>query len=263
VLEQFPALLAQQMRRCMASPSTSKLVLHSGGGAGGGVKLTMANSEREAAATPARRLLSASLSRTVHLQHSVNFKLLYAFSTCGWERTAFNCAEARPFPDDEAREVAVQRADAARIHAAASLRLAEREAARRHANFTRTAAGAWSGELQQRLGLCLATSRELSREYMCQEEEEEEPATGQRISAESLSTPPASAAPQTVSKKVAYHDLLCTCFHAALTSVEPHADPASSPLMPRFCKAQSTSPTQVKGESKITDKHPPQAISNN
>lgn len=272
VLHQFSALLAQQMRRCMASSTTSKLVLHSGGGAGGGVKL-MVDDAATGQVDDATRHLSSNQSRTVRLQHSVNFKLLYEFSTCGWDRDAFNCAEARAFPDKDARAVAVQRAHVARMHAAAAHELSERESSHRRGNSTHTArASAWSGEMQRRLGACLAASRQLSREYLA--EEEEERAAGHRPPSAPGSSVPA---PKTVSKKDAYHDLLCTCFHSTFAA-DP-SDPAaasnsasgsagggagsssSSPLLPSFCKPKPLK-SNKKNAIASTDPDKPRAATN-
>ena len=229
---QFPSLLARRMRACMATPG-SKLIVRGAGGAGGGMKLSILDALR---AGVSQSVADARTRSTTKLRHSVNLKLSYEFNTCGWDRSTAPCAEMRAFPDRQAAtrmRIAMQtrqKIEAVRSGASRSLALLEHPL--RNAS-TRGPGGAWSGEMQRQLALCVAESRDLSRQW-----------TAEHESSPSNST--VEGAPSVVPRKVAFDDLLCTCFFSAFgsrpanSSIAPtesagHGD-RHSWMLPSFCR---------------------------
>ena len=287
-LEQFPHQLAQRMRECLASPG-ARLVLRGSGGAGGGVKLELASADQAAASedqqdgreaarpwpSAAATQLSAPRARswawqwaTTKLRHSVNFKLAYDFSTCGWDRSAAPCAEVKPFPDRSAARRLRNRLQVEKRRATESAAAAATAATLEPGSVgvsPRDSSELWNGDLQRQLADCLAESRELSHQWSEEEgeeeqdeqEEEEEEREGTRArhlpvaagpdvnaaAASLLATPPPPPRGSATNRKVAFDDLLCTCFFSVFGAEEAspsnrsstHAAAAQRWMLPSFC----------------------------
>lgn len=223
----FPSLLARRMRACM-STARSKLILRGAGGAGGGVKLSILDAIR-ADPSNSQSLASPRTRSTTKLRHSVNLKLSYEFNTCDWDRSTAPCAEIRSFPDTHAAqrrriEVLTQRKlEAVRSESARSLALLEHPLR----NDSSGSGGAWSGEMQHQLAECLAKSRDLSRQMT--DEQESAPPSNSTL----------EGTPSRVPRKVAFDDLLCTCFFSAFGSRSANStatDSGDSWMLPSFCR---------------------------